>query len=53
MCAFTTINANPEFQIIDQPQLTWAIEFKPIEGGEVPVLADGEVVAIEFTILPN
>jgi hypothetical protein len=50
-CTPTIITANPEFQIIDHPELTWAIEFKPTDGGEVPVLADGEVVAIEFTIL--
>jgi hypothetical protein len=50
-CTSTIVTANPEFQVLSKPQLTWAIEFKPVEGGEVPVLADGEVVAIEFTIL--
>jgi hypothetical protein len=30
--------------------LTWFAEFNPAEGGVIPSLGDGEVLAIEFTI---
>lgn len=49
-CSPISKTANPEFIPPGGGQLTWAIEFKPAEGGEVPVLANGEVVALEFTI---
>jgi hypothetical protein len=49
-----TLPATPAYLKTDSPlqQLTWVAEFKPAEGGIIPVIdkANGEIVAIEFTI---
>jgi len=45
------VDATPTY-LKTQPmdQFSWIVEFNPAEGGVSPVLATGEVLAIEFTI---